>query len=98
MPSVVTPQLCADPALTAANVNPPRTATGLVRPIAVPSPSSPLTFWPQQYAAPPVVTAHVWKLPALSDPKVSPLATAAGITRSIFVPSPSSPAPLRPQQ
>jgi hypothetical protein len=46
-------------ALTAAKLSPPETATGLVRVVVVPSPSSPAPLPPQQYAAPADVTPQV---------------------------------------
>jgi hypothetical protein len=47
------------PALTEAKASPPETATGVLLPILLPFPSSPLGFTPQQYAAPLAVTAQV---------------------------------------
>ena len=44
MPSTVTPQVCAPPteAATDSKVNPPRTGTGTVLDVSVPSPYTPL--------------------------------------------------------
>ena len=41
---------------------PPNTARGATASVVVPSPSSPLSFLPQQYAAPAVLTAHVYRV------------------------------------
>src|SRR5260370_1375910 len=78
-PLVVTPHGRTVPALTAAKVRPPPTATGVKRPCPAPSPSWPWALSPQQYAAPVVVSPHVWRLPALTAAKVSAPATATGV-------------------
>ena len=59
-PLVVTPQVSESLVLTAVNVSPPETATGVRRSVPyVPSPSSPTVLFPQHYAAPLDVTPHV---------------------------------------
>jgi len=68
---VVTPHVRLDPALTAAKLIPPVTATGAVKlSIAVSAPSSPVLLRPQQYAEPVTVRLHVWRLPALTVTKL----------------------------
>ena len=48
------------------------TATGVEREVAVPSPSWPEEFSPQQYAAPAFVRPQVWSSPAESVVKKKP--------------------------
>ena len=72
--------------------------TGVHRSVLVPSPSCPLQFSPQHFAAPPVVTAHACKTSALmvATPDDKP-DTVTGVNRSVVVPSPSCPEALPPQ-
>ena len=58
-PPAATPQVWRSPALMDRKTRPPETATGLVRVLSVPSPSRPLRFKPQQYAAPSEVIPQV---------------------------------------
>jgi len=96
----VTPQVKSAPALTAANVSPPETATGVVLFVVVLFPSSPLKFCPQQYAAPLGVSPQVCSAPALTAANVSPPETATGIAVAplVVVLFPSWPTELIPQQ
>ncbi len=66
------------PALTAVNVSPPDTQTGVVVETVSPSPNQPPPPAPQQTALPPVMTPQVDALLALSVEKVSPPETATG--------------------
>ena len=64
--------------MTDAQVWPPLTSVGSFLFVVVLSPSWPLLFSPQQYAAPAVVTSQVSPKPALTDPAwVSLTVTAA---------------------
>ena len=59
-PADVTPQACSPAAaLRLAKVRPPATAPGVNREVVVPSPSSPYSLSPQQYAAPADVRPQV---------------------------------------
>src|SRR6266699_2192465 len=94
------PQANWSPALTAANVRPPVTATGVLsgETDVAPLPSWPDRLIPQQYAAPLVVTPHAKPVPALTVVNVRPPATAAGLVLTVVVPLPSCAEELAPQQ
>src|SRR5688572_4128664 len=75
------------------------TPTGALRDCAVPSPSCPLVFWPQQTTFSFDVRPHVWALPDVICSNVKSPATGPGVVRSETVdPSPSCPSPFLPQQ
>jgi hypothetical protein len=57
--------------------------------VVVLSPSWPLAFSPQQYAAPAVVRPQVWAPPGLIAPKAIPPATATGTELLVVEPLPS---------
>src|SRR5207237_9554206 len=84
-PLVVTPQVCAPPALIVVNVRPPITARGVFANLAPvppprPSPRCPSEPMPQQYAAPFVVTPHTAEpRPALVPVNTSPPHTGSGL-------------------
>src|SRR5688572_27253339 len=68
-PAGVRPHVCDSPALSAANVSPPATATGTVLAAGAPVPSSPARLAPQQNAAPAAVSVQVCLAPASSATK-----------------------------
>jgi len=74
-----------------------RTATGVVLPSLVPSPSWPSKLLPQQSVAPPLIRAQVSFPPAATA--VAPLTpeTETGVDPPVVVPLPSSPSSLAPQ-
>ena len=68
----------------------PETLTGEWASVYVPSPSCPLTLFPQHVAPPLVVRAHVWMYPAeiLDTPDERP-ETLTGVELLVLVPFPS---------
>ena len=96
VPVVVRAQVCVLPAAIAVKVTPAGmvTATGMLRWVVVPLPSSPYIPYPQQYTVPVVVRAQLCLLPpAPIDAKVIPvgIVTATGILLPVVVPLPSAP-------
>src|SRR5204863_9890815 len=79
------------------NVMLPATSTGASRSILVPSPSSPLTFAPQQYAVPLAVSPQACKGLRVRLVNLMPPDTGVGTSRVVVVPSPSWPRRLSPQ-
>jgi hypothetical protein len=67
----------------------PKTFTGVVLDVLVPSPNSPLPLFPQHFAPPASKVAQACKFPTLTDftPELRPL-TAVGVLRLVVVPSP----------
>jgi hypothetical protein len=65
-PLAATPQLWNSPLVIRVNEMPPTTATGLERPVVVPSPSWPKKLLPQHHARASVATPQAWATPASS--------------------------------
>ncbi len=62
------------------NSSSPKTAVACARPMRLPLPNSPLSFPPQQYAAPAAVSAQEWPAPAVTDSNVTvPDCTSTGV-------------------
>jgi hypothetical protein len=76
----------------------PKTFTGVVLDVLVPSPSSTLPLLPQHFAPPASKVAQACKFPTLTDftPELRPL-TAVGVLRLVVVPSPIWPSSFLPQ-
>ena len=72
VPSTASPHVWFMPALMLCHAIPLLlTGTAVVRLMAVPSPSCPRVFAPQQYASPAVLIAQVWFAPALTLAQVT---------------------------
>src|SRR3990170_79419 len=76
----------------------PKTSTGTLRSLVVPSPSPPKGLSPQHLTPPALVSAQVELQPTMIavTPLVRP-ATSTGAVLSALLPSPSSPDELAPQ-
>src|SRR4051812_5367999 len=89
------PQVCCRPPYTEEKRNPPVVDIGEVRLVEVPSPSSPLPLYPQQYESPTDVRPHIWEPPSeiLVNERPPEAWTGVGLM-------PATPAPktLYPQQ
>src|SRR3990172_1387042 len=92
------PQVYAPPALSGMQLLPPSTGAGVDRSALVPSPSWPLKFSPQQYAAPVVAIPQVCPAPGLRAWYRTVPTTGTGYTRDLREPSPSWPSSFLPQQ
>src|SRR5258706_127815 len=76
----------------------PVTAVRTSRSAVLPSPTWPVSLWPQHCASPRRVTAHVCISPAesIATPFASPV-TSTGVSRVVVELSPRPPWPLHPQ-
>ncbi len=88
-PSAMIPHAVRSPTLSSLNLCPPTTSTGALRENLVPSPNCPLSFAPQQKAAPSVLSAQLKSFPA---PTVSISEKIGGESAGgVRGPTPSSP-------